>query len=184
MSMSKNISTQFYFIVFLGYFFVRNMLMPLCYDDYAYAFVWDGANGGNLIDRVKPENLHRIESFSDIFVSQYSHWLTGGGRIFGHGLAQFFLWIGKNYFNVANTIMLLILVTVILRLANISWKNSKLAVIWIFICLLFFGERFGETVIWMTWLTGACNYFWMTTLQLIFLLPFTFSETNFSFRIF
>ena len=83
MSMVKNISTQFYFIVFLGYFFVRNMLMPLCYDDYAYAFVWDGANGGNLIDGVKPENLHRIESFSDIFVSQYSHWLTWGGRIFG-----------------------------------------------------------------------------------------------------
>ena len=183
-----NLPVEIYFVIFVGYFFVRNIFMPLCYDDYNYAFVWDRAHGGNLIDGINPENLHRVESFADIFVSQISHYFTWCGRVFGHGLAQFFLWIGKNYFDIANTIMLLILVAVILKLANVSWKNSKLAVIWIFICLLIFGERFGETLIWMTWLTGACNYFWLTILQLIFCLPFVKilrgEKINFALKIF
>ena len=182
---------QFYVVVALGYFFLINIFTPLCYDDYSYAFVWDGAHGGNLDGITDSENFSgrkRIDSFSDIIQSQCSHYMTWGGRIFGHGLAQFFIWIGKNYFDIANTIMLLVLVAVILKLADVSWKNSKLAVVWIFICLLIFGERFGETVIWMTWLTGACNYFWLTTLQLIFCLPFVKilrgEKINFALKIF
>ena len=83
-----NLPVEIYFVIFVGYFFARNIFMPLCYDDYNYAFVWDGAHGGNLIDGINPENLHRVESFADIFVSQISHYFTWGGRVFGHGLAQ------------------------------------------------------------------------------------------------
>ncbi|MBR5914049.1 MAG: hypothetical protein IKZ58_06790 [Selenomonadaceae bacterium] len=44
--------------------------------------------------------------------------------------------------------------------------------VWIFFILFFVGARFFETTAWMTWLTGACNYFWMSVFQLTFLLPY------------
>lgn len=168
----ENVPSYFYLALFLGYFFLRNILMPLAYDDYAYAFVWDGEHGGNLDAMSDDGQRKRVESFSDIIRSQWSHYMTWGGRVFGHGLAQFFICIGKSYFDVANTIVLAVLVVVIFKLANLSVRNSKAEIVWIFLCLFFIGARFGETFIWSTWLTGACNYFWLTVLQLIFLLPF------------
>ena len=165
-----NLPVEIYFVFFLGYFFVLNILMPLCYDDYAYAFIWDGEHGGNLKNGIG--DLQRIQSVSDIIQSQYSHWLTWGGRVIGHGLAQFFIWIGKFYFDIANTLMLAVLVIVMLKLSGLTLRSSKIAVVWIFICLLFVGSKFGGTTIWSTWLTGACNYFWMTVALLIFRLPY------------
>lgn len=166
-----NASTKFYLAFFVGYFFLRNVFMPLCYDDYCYSFVWDGEHGGNL-DAMEGGERQRVQSFGDIIQSQFSHYMTWGGRVFGHSLAQFFLWTGKFSFDVANTIVLIIFVLTVLKLAKINFRDGKFAVIWIFTNLFFFGAAFGGTVIWMTWLTGACNYFWMTVFQLIFFLPY------------
>lgn len=145
--------------------------MPLCYDDYAYAFIWDGEHGGNL-DAMEIGERQRVQSFGDIIQSQFSHYMTWGGRVVGHSIAQFFLWTGKFSFDVANTIVLIIFVLTVLKLAKINFRDGKFAVIWIFTNLFFFGAVFGGTVIWMTWLTGTCNYFWMTVFQLIFFLPY------------
>ena len=166
-----NASTKFYLTFFAGYFFLRNIFMPLCYDDYADAFVWDGEHGGNL-DAMEIGERQRIQSFGDIIQSQLSHYLTWGGRIVGHSLAQLFIWTGKFSFDAANTIVLIIFVLTILKLSKINFRDGKFAVVWIFLNLFFIGAIFGQTVIWMTWLTGTCNYFWLTVVQLIFLLPY------------
>lgn len=168
-----NLPTKFYLIFFVGYFFARNIFLPLCYDDYAYAFIWDGSHGGNL-DAMQIENSQRerVQSFSDIFTSQYSHYMTWGGRIIGHSVAQFFIWIGKNYFDVANTLMMIIFLLTVLKICNLNFRDGKFAVVWIFFNLFFVGAIFGETLIWTTWLTGTCNYFWLTVFQLIFLLQY------------
>ena len=166
-----NASTKFYLTFFAGYFFLRNIFMPLCYDDYAYAFVWDGEHGGNL-DAMEIGERQRVQSFGDIIQSQLSHYLTWGGRIVGHSLAQFFIWTGKFSFDAANTIVLIIFVLTIFKLSKINFRDGKFAVVWIFLNLFFIGAIFGQTVIWMTWLTGTCNYFWLTVVQLIFLLPY------------
>ena len=149
---------------------MRNIFMPLAYDDYAYAFIWDGEHGGNL-DAMQIENFQRerVQSFADIFISQYSHYMTWGGRVIGHSLAQFFIWIGKNYFDVANTIIMIIFVLIILKIADIKFRDAKFLVVWIFFNLFFVGAIFGETMTWTTWLTGTCNYFWLSVVQLIFL---------------
>ena len=55
-------------LVFMGIFFVRNLLLPMVSDDIPYAFVWDGADRGNLLDGVGPRE--RITSFGDIVRSQ------------------------------------------------------------------------------------------------------------------
>ena len=72
-------SWQMILLVFLGVFFVRNCMLPFVSDDIPYAFIWDGADRGNLLDGVGPRQ--RITSFYDIVVSQWSHYMTWGGRI-------------------------------------------------------------------------------------------------------
>ena len=37
-------------LVFMGIFFVRNLMLPMASDDIPYAFVWDGEDRGNLLD--------------------------------------------------------------------------------------------------------------------------------------
>lgn len=159
--------TKIYFAAFTAFFFLRNIFMPLVHDDYAYAFIWDGERGGNLSLIPAEEDLQkreRVQSFGDIFISQYSHYFTWGGRVVAHSIAQFFLWIGKPYFDVANTFVLVFLVIVIFKLADVSLKNI-FAVVWAFTCILFF---IPESVVTIIWLTGACNYLWMSLLQLSF----------------
>ncbi len=162
---------RIYFAAFLIFFFVRNIFMPVMHDDFAYAFIWEGDKGGNLSLIPPDENLQhraRVQSFGDILISQYSHYFTWGGRVVAHSLAQFFLWIGKPCFDVANTLVLALLIVVIFKLADVSLKNIP-AVVWAFTCLLFFT---AESAVTTLWLTGSCNYLWMSLLQMIFVLPY------------
>lgn len=59
-------------LVFGQAFFYRNLLLPMVGDDYSYAFIWDGADTGNLLDGVGTRQ--RITSFSDIIASQLPHY--------------------------------------------------------------------------------------------------------------
>ena len=163
-----------YFCLFIGYFFLRNIFMPLSNDDFGYSFIWDGENGGNFLTKSGEEFQHRdrVESLSDIFKSQYSHYFTWGGRIVAHFFAQFFLWIGKSYFEIANTIIFAIFIILILKLSNTEFKKSEFAIGWIFFTLFCVSSITPLNIACMTWLTGSCNYLWMATLQLAFLLPY------------
>ncbi len=141
--------------------------MPLTFDDYPYSFVWDGERGGNLnLMTGSPELEHRdrVSSLGDIAQSMWSHYFTWGGRIFAHSIAQFFLWMGKPAFDVANTIVFALIVVMILKLAD--KKFSPLSLAWICFCLLFVTRGLMMTTFW---LTGACNYLWMPLCQMLFL---------------
>ena len=161
------------FITFSGFFFVRTTLLPLSHDDYAYAFIWDGAHGGNLeamqFGSPEIESRQRVDSLNDIVRSMESHYFTWGGRIFAHAIAQFFIWIGKPAFDVANTIMFLFLLLTIINLAYTWLKISRKALIWIFLSLNLFAAC---SLTSMIWLTGSCNYMWMSFFQLFFVTPY------------
>ena len=73
-----------------GVFLWRNILMPMVGDDYSYAFIWDGANAGNLMDGIGPRQ--KITSLADIAASQWSHYFTWGGRVPALFAVQFFAW--------------------------------------------------------------------------------------------
>ena len=167
------LSPKILFAVFAGIFFVRTILMPLAYDDYAYAFIWDGAHDGNLqmmmIGSPEVETRERVDSFGDIFDSMWSHYFTWGGRIFAHSLVQFFMWIGKPAFDVANTLIFIALVLSIIKLAAAQVKLSRNVLLWIFFSLFILSAWSMTT---MFWLTGSCNYMWMSLVQLIFLVPY------------
>ena len=148
-------------------FMLHNFLTPLVNDDYSYAFIWDGEHGGNLIDGIGQRE--RVNSFSDIFQSQWSHYFTWGGRVIPHIFVQFFMWAGKDLFNICNTIVFIILLWLINYIATGQKNFSKITLIWLLIGFWFCVPEYMFTVLW---LTGACNYLWMSLLQLLFLLPY------------
>ncbi len=161
------------FAAFAGFFFIRTALCPLSHDDYGYAFIWDGAHGGNLeaMQFGSPEIEHRdrVDSFADIFKSLTSHYFDWGGRIFAHAFVQFFIWIGKPVFDIANTIIFIFLVLTIINLSNTWLKISRTALLWIFFTMFFL---MASSMMSTLWLTGSCNYMWMTFFQLFFLTPY------------
>lgn len=67
---------------------VFNWLTPLISDDYSYL--------------LKFPTHEPVETFWDIVVSQYYHYMQWGGRTIAIGLNQIFLWLGKWVFNLAN----------------------------------------------------------------------------------
>ena len=161
------------FAAFAGFFFVRTALCPLSHDDFGYAFIWDGAHGGNLeaMQFGSPEIEHRdrVESLGDIVTSMTSHYFDWGGRIFAHALVQFFIWVGKPVFDIANTIIFVFLVLTIINLSNTWLKISRAAALWIFFTMFFL---MASSMMSTLWLTGSCNYMWMTFFQLFFLTPY------------
>lgn len=145
-------------------FFVRNSLLPLAADDYSYAFIWDGDGIGNILAGV-PDTIERVDSISDLIASQWSHYMTWGGRTPAHTLIQIFVWVGKWLFDVLNTLMFAALIILTARLADVRLTLRTL--LWITLGLWIAVPEWIST---MEWLTGACNYLWMGVLQLWFLI--------------
>lgn len=158
-------------ILFMGtlLFFVRNLIMPMISDDIPYAFIWDGADRGNLLDGVGPRE--RITSFYDIVVSQWSHYFTWGGRIFGIGLTQFFAWQGKLPFNILNTAVFVAVILLMFRLGTGEklQRMNKTYMIWLTVAAWFF---LPDPFLTMLWMCGSCVYLWMALFECLFLLPY------------
>jgi len=167
-------------ILFTGIFFVMNLLTPHFTDDYAYSFVWDGDNGGNFRNDIG--DLKRVENISDIFVSQYSHWLTWGGRSVAHFFVQFFDMFDKIIFDFFNAIIFAILALIIyfLGTGKIDFKNLNAKIlVGIFFAMWFCLPEFFQTTLWFT---GSFNYLWMAVFQFAFLIPFTLKFWNKNFK--
>lgn len=64
------------------------------------------------------EHARRLSSFQDLLISQWLHYLTGNGRTVSHTIAQFFLWIGKDIFNIFNALISVLLIMELYWCAN------------------------------------------------------------------
>ena len=162
---------QTVFAVFIAIFFLRNLLIPILADDYSYAFIWDGDARGNLIDGLDSSRLHRVESFSDILTSQWSHYFTWGGRTIAHCLVQFFVWQGDMLFNIANTLIFAAFVLLLFKAGTgLPLRDMNKSYLLFILAGIYFCTP--SPAITMIWLTGSCNYLWMCTFGILFLLPF------------
>ena len=155
-------------IIFL-FLYILNYFTPLGFgDDYLYSFIWQG----HAMNVPLPANAVRISSFSDLLVSQWSHYFTWGGRTVAHSLAQFFLWKGKEVFNFANAFIGMILVAEIywcIHKGKVSFSFEPKKVFWLFFALWAFTPGFTPVFLW---LTGACNYLWTCVMLLGFVIPY------------
>lgn len=131
--------------------FALNAHTPLQMDDYDYSISW--ATG-------KP-----VSGLADVIASQAAHYRLWGGRSVVHALAQMFLYMGKGVFNIANTVMYLLLLLEIYALAKPRGKRFCWTLLLAEHAFLFFGVSFFGTV--FLWLDGACNYLWGTALALL-----------------
>ena len=156
-------------LVFMGIFFVRNLMLPMVSDDIPYAFVWDGADKGNLLDGVGPRE--RITSFGDIVRSQYSHYMTWGGRIIGIGLTQLFAWEGKHLFDVLNTLVFIALAFLIFRIGT-GKKLSEMNATYMFWMLFALWFLLPDPFLTTLWMCGSCVFLWTGVIDMLFLLPF------------
>ena len=162
-------------LTFSGVFLLRNFLMPLFADDYSYAFIWNGKDNGNLMDGIG--RRERVKSIKDIFISQRSHYLTWSGRFIALGLCQFFILIGKKFFNIANTLIFIAIIFLIYRLGiktDLDFISTDL-ILWILFCYWFCVPSLLFTNLW---LCGSCVYLFMAVLQCSFIMPYALNYFN------
>ncbi len=156
----EKISWQIILILFAGFFLVMNLITPFIADDISYAFIWDGEHKGNLLDGIGPRE--RINSFTDILISQYSHYFWWGGRTVAHICVQFFSWVGKSYFDILNVLIFCAFVFLIFKIATglTLREMNKKYLLFIILAIYFLSPSWVLTSVWMT---GSINYMWMVT---------------------
>ena len=167
---------QVLLLLFAVPFLIRNLLLPMVGDDFSYAFIWDGDHWGNLMDNIGPRE--RIGSFYDILVSQWSHYFTWGGRTPSMIFIQLFAWIGKVWFDLANTAVFVLLMLVLYWLAVGKIESPayhKGTFLWVMLCMLFGVIDYPSTMLWMT---GACVYLWTGLWECLFLLPYVCANSR------
>ena len=167
---------QVLLLLFAVPFLIRNLLLPMVGDDFSYAFIWDGEHWGNLMDNIGPRE--RIGSLYDILVSQWSHYFTWGGRTPSMIFIQLFAWVGKVWFDLANTAVFVLLMLVLYWLAIgkvQSPAHHKGTFLWVMLCMLFGVIDYPSTMLWMT---GACVYLWTGLWECLFLLPYVCANSR------
>lgn len=159
-------------VLFLTFVLVfgANSLIPMGFgDDYIYSFVWEE---GQRFYGPLPEAARRIESWQDYFSSLWAHYLSHSGRLVNFIPVFFFLWHGKEYFNIFNAFLVVVMLVEIYWISNrgkvdLDFSPSKLC--WILFMLWGLSVGFSDIFLW---LTGFCNYIWPSVLLLGFMLPY------------
>ncbi|SDC00515.1 hypothetical protein SAMN04487864_101397 [Succiniclasticum ruminis] len=166
---NKNKNGLFALIVIYSFLFILNYLTPMGFgDDYLYSFIWQG----NAMNHPLSLDAVRISSFSDLFLSQWRHYFTWGGRTVAHSLAQFFLWQGKVFFNLINSFVGALLVVEVywcIHKGKVSFSFNPKILYWIFFALWAFTPGFTPVFLW---LTGACNYLWTCVILIGLMIPY------------
>lgn len=126
-----------------------NFLTVKTADDYGYA------NAANIID---------------VFMKEFNQYMTWNGRSIAHIIDRTFLMLPKFIFNIANSLVFVYFIRLIYR--NIKGNAEKDNIVifsLVFMSIFLFVPFFGQTILWET---GSCNYLWMMTIILQFLLFF------------
>ncbi len=148
--------------------YVFNSFTPLLNDDYFLSFVWPPGAGINEL----PKDAKRISDIFAVLQSLKTYYLSWGGRLPGQFLMVIFAWQGKEYFNLINSLIFVLLIAEIYWLSHegkISFEFNVSYVLWIFFSLWSFNFAFTETFLW---LSGSCEYLWTMVLLLAFMVPY------------
>ncbi|WP_036930754.1 DUF6056 family protein [Prevotella sp. 10(H)] len=149
----------FYICIFICFssILILNYLFPVFGDDWVYTFVF----------RSDPP-IH-ITNLKEIIYSQYTHYLTWGGRFVTHFIAQFLLMLEPWVQNLMNAFVFTVFIYLIFKISNYNKKLNPALFIFIYSLIWFFQPAFGATILWIT---GSSNYLWSTTIILLFIYPY------------
>lgn len=153
-----NLSILLFIIILTLAFYALTYLMPQNTDDFVYKFFFT-KQGYDL--------QHPITNITDIVVSQANHYYCMNGRSIIHFFVQLFCGIlGKDLFNLINTIVFVFFITAILYYCNALKKNLFFNTTLTTASILLLLPSFGGTFLWMT---GSINYLWPATAVIFFL---------------
>ncbi len=144
------IITLLIFIIML----LLNCLTPIISDDFGYSF------------NLEHERLRGLKDIANFQIVHYKWW---GGRVIAHSLAQFFLWLPKSIFNIANSLCFTIMIILMYLITKKDKKSSQVTIWLLFLLTYFLQPVLGQCSLW---LTGSCNYLWTTTIILFLLFLF------------
>ena len=143
-------------VIIFAVMFALNHLMPLHRDDYDYSMIW--------------QTTQHINSISDVLESTWRHYLLHGGRMFTVFCLNFFLWLGKFPFDVANALLFTALVVLIYFHARREIKLDEPIILAVTGLLTWLSlPHFGEVAVWKS---GSTVYLWSAVPALLFLLPY------------
>lgn len=133
-------------------FYILNYFTPLYSDDWHYNFIYG--------------SLENINSLSDIIKSQYIHYFNVNGRFIPHFIVQLFDGIlGKEIFNIFNTIAFILFLHLSTHFVKNEYKASYLPLFLILMLCFFLMPSFNNCFLWMS---GACNYLWVADILFLF----------------
>ena len=124
---------------------IYEFITPRMSDDIIYGDVVSGAN-----------------SFADLFVQEYDHYLNHIGRSVAHIILRIFLYIGnKGVFNVAaGAVFTLLSILIYLNIRDRKEYDVRIYLL-ILLMMWLFDPAISNTVFWET---GACNYMFTATI--------------------
>ncbi|MBR7120681.1 MAG: hypothetical protein IKC94_00380 [Lentisphaeria bacterium] len=154
------------FLFTAGVFFVLSYFTPYVYDDivYHYRYIADRS----FFD-IRPGETPLIASWADIFASVNSAWFSWGGRAIAMFTIYAVLWGGKMLFNLLNSIMAALVISMICR--HICGREPIKPALLLTVAGVFFlcAPSPGLTLFWAN---GAVIYLWTSLFYLILLYPY------------
>mgnify|MGYP001816399407 CR=1 FL=1 len=146
-------------ISLLGFYFL-NLYTNIALDDFLYKYIFN----------INPDlgiKATRVESISDLIISQYNHYFVQNGRILLSGLAQLFLKSeNKLWFNIVNTLLFGLFQFLLLKRSTALNNRSEYQYVLSILLLWFLVPSPSQTFLW---LTGTINYMWGMIIVILFL---------------
>lgn len=137
---------------------VLNSMLPYLTDDMLFKFVFE--------DNFVLRKAELVKGIPDMLVSMKNYYNINGGRIILQFICYFFVFLPKWIFNIANSLMFVLLGLMLRKLAMINIDKSRTPV-WllplIYIVCLLYMPSFGDVCLW---LSGSVNYLWSGVLLL------------------
>ena len=162
--MKKKINVIILVIILLfvfGFIFVLNHNTEFVTDDFIYQFVFEG--------RYPSPTTRLLSNPFEIFGSMANHWSMWGGRVTVHFLLQLAFLLGRNFFDVFNSIMFVLLGILIYLHIDSKRKLNIPLLITIYAVVFLFVPQPGSTIFWKS---GSANYLWSSVLIMIMTLIF------------
>jgi hypothetical protein len=141
-------------------FFILNALTPLIADDYGISL--------------------GLYSFFDVAKSTYDLYFDWSGRLFANFMIKFWIFAGKPFFNIANTLVYCLFAFLVHFHIMGKAKYNPVMFFAISIFLWFFVPAWGQNFLWIS---GSCAYLWTSALILLFLVPFRKKQDNADYKL-
>ncbi len=154
--------TEIIFLSIIGIlFYWLNYFSVIGHDDWFYAMICNDADFFKHASGRLP-----IESLKDIIISQWNHYQYINGRFLIHFIVQLFVGIfGLRAFQVANTIMFVLLIKYLCRICiPIESRNKYIYYVITFFLFWFYMGLFNIGYAYISTIAWAVNYLWSATM--------------------